>query len=155
MNGSVGRLSRNKLVERVPCYALDIVRTHLAVLRLQMYLAGLNKALEIPLLLPRLLPRLQGRQCPPKLGDEASNGLTAGNGRDGAGDADRRIEGDEPVPSRSQQSTGNSIAIASPAPSTPGTPMASNLPMDLAGRSILSTFPCGVNVNCPSLVFKV
>jgi hypothetical protein len=35
------------------------------------------------------------------------------------------------VPSRSQQSTGNSIAIASPAPSTPGTPMASNLPMDL------------------------
>ncbi|EKV08067.1 Chromatin assembly factor 1 subunit B, putative [Penicillium digitatum] len=32
--------------------------------------------------------------------------------------------------SRSQQSTGNSVVIASPAPSTPGTPMASNLPMD-------------------------
>jgi len=34
------------------------------------------------------------------------------------------------VTSRSQQSTSNTLAIASPAPSTPGTPMASNLPMD-------------------------
>ncbi|KAJ5341017.1 Chromatin assembly factor 1 subunit B [Penicillium brevicompactum] len=34
------------------------------------------------------------------------------------------------VTSRPQQSTGNALAIASPAPSTPGTPMASNLPMD-------------------------
>jgi chromatin assembly factor 1 subunit B len=34
------------------------------------------------------------------------------------------------VTSRPQQSTPNNLAIASPAPSTPGTPMASNLPMD-------------------------
>lgn len=46
----------------------------------------------------------------------------------------KRIASSSPAPpdvaSRSQQNTGNSIAIASPAPSTPGTPMASNLPMD-------------------------
>lgn len=34
------------------------------------------------------------------------------------------------VTSRHQHSTANSLAVASPAPSTPGTPMASNLPMD-------------------------
>ncbi|KAI2688837.1 hypothetical protein LCP963914a_1926 [Penicillium roqueforti] len=46
----------------------------------------------------------------------------------------KRIASSSPAPpdvtSRSQPSTANSIAIASPAPSTPGTPMASNLPMD-------------------------
>lgn len=46
----------------------------------------------------------------------------------------KRIASSSPAPpdmaSRPQHSTGNSIAIASPAPSTPGTPMASNLPMD-------------------------
>ncbi|KAJ5163076.1 Chromatin assembly factor 1 subunit B [Penicillium coprophilum] len=46
----------------------------------------------------------------------------------------KRIASSSPAPpdasSRSQQSTGNSFAIASPVPSTPGTPMASNLPMD-------------------------
>ena len=33
---------------------------------------------------------------PNKLGDDTSIGLTAGNGKDGAGDADRRIEGEDP-----------------------------------------------------------
>lgn len=46
----------------------------------------------------------------------------------------KRISSSSPAPpeitSRPQQSAGNSFAIASPAPSTPGTPMASNLPMD-------------------------
>ncbi|KAJ5174955.1 uncharacterized protein N7482_000832 [Penicillium canariense] len=45
----------------------------------------------------------------------------------------KRISSSSPAPeptSRPQQSSTNSIAIASPAPSTPGTPMASNLPMD-------------------------
>ncbi|KAJ5774247.1 Chromatin assembly factor 1 subunit B [Penicillium paradoxum] len=46
----------------------------------------------------------------------------------------KRIASSSPAPpdmaSRSQPSAGNSMAIASPAPSTPGTPMASNLPMD-------------------------
>lgn len=46
----------------------------------------------------------------------------------------KRLASSSPAPpeptSRSQQSNTNSIAIASPAPSTPGTPMASNLPMD-------------------------
>ncbi|KAJ5676236.1 Chromatin assembly factor 1 subunit B [Penicillium macrosclerotiorum] len=45
----------------------------------------------------------------------------------------KRIASSSPAPeptSRPSQSTGNSIAIASPAPSTPGTPMISNLPMD-------------------------
>ncbi|OQD66610.1 hypothetical protein PENPOL_c004G05308 [Penicillium polonicum] len=46
----------------------------------------------------------------------------------------KRIASSSPAPpdvtNRPQQNTGNSIAIASPAPSTPGTPMASNLPMD-------------------------
>jgi hypothetical protein len=31
-----------------------------------------------------------------RLGDEMSRGLTAGSGNDGAGDADRRIEGEDP-----------------------------------------------------------
>lgn len=45
----------------------------------------------------------------------------------------KRISSSSPAPeptSRLSQSTTNSIAIASPAPSTPGTPMTSNLPMD-------------------------
>ncbi|KAJ5574375.1 Chromatin assembly factor 1 subunit B [Penicillium hispanicum] len=46
----------------------------------------------------------------------------------------KRISSSSPAPpdltSRAQPSTANSVAIASPAPSTPGTPMASNLPMD-------------------------
>ncbi|KAJ5997099.1 hypothetical protein N7499_006584 [Penicillium canescens] len=46
----------------------------------------------------------------------------------------KRISSSSPAPpdmtSRPQQPTANSLAIASPAPSTPGTPMASNLPMD-------------------------
>lgn len=45
----------------------------------------------------------------------------------------KRMASGSPAPDptgRPQQSTSNSIAIASPAPSTPGTPMASNLPMD-------------------------
>ncbi|KAJ5722425.1 hypothetical protein N7488_000460 [Penicillium malachiteum] len=45
----------------------------------------------------------------------------------------KRISSSSPAPeqtSRHQHNTNNSLAIASPAPSTPGTPMASNLPMD-------------------------
>ncbi|KKK20790.1 putative chromatin assembly factor 1 subunit B [Aspergillus rambellii] len=46
----------------------------------------------------------------------------------------KRIASNSPAPPdlsiRSQPATGNSVAIASPIPSTPGTPMASNLPMD-------------------------
>lgn len=46
----------------------------------------------------------------------------------------KRISSSSPAPpdpaNKSQQSVNSSIAIASPAPSTPGTPMASNLPMD-------------------------
>jgi len=46
----------------------------------------------------------------------------------------KRIASSSPAPqeptSRPQRSTSSSYAIASPAPSTPGTPMASNLPMD-------------------------
>lgn len=46
----------------------------------------------------------------------------------------KRISSSSPAPpdmtSRAQQPTANSLAIASPAPSTPGTPMPSNLPMD-------------------------
>ncbi|KAJ5601997.1 hypothetical protein N7510_011531 [Penicillium lagena] len=46
----------------------------------------------------------------------------------------KRISSSSPAPpdltSRPPPSTTSSIAIASPAPSTPGTPMASNLPMD-------------------------
>lgn len=46
----------------------------------------------------------------------------------------KRISSSSPAPpeptSRPQPSTANPIAIASPAPSTPGTPMASGLPMD-------------------------
>ncbi|KAJ9222367.1 hypothetical protein DTO271D3_2136 [Paecilomyces variotii] len=46
----------------------------------------------------------------------------------------RRISSNSPAPpelnTRAQSATSNPIAIASPAPSTPGTPKASNLPMD-------------------------
>lgn len=46
----------------------------------------------------------------------------------------KRISSSSPAPpdmtSRPQPSAGSSMAIASPAPSTPGTPMASHLPMD-------------------------
>lgn len=46
----------------------------------------------------------------------------------------RRISSNSPAPpelnTRVQSATSNPIAIASPAPSTPGTPKASNLPMD-------------------------
>ncbi|KAL4796588.1 WD40-repeat-containing domain protein [Aspergillus venezuelensis] len=46
----------------------------------------------------------------------------------------RRISRSSPAPPdlsiRSQPATSNSVAVASPAPSTPGTPMTSNLPMD-------------------------
>ncbi|KAL4820596.1 WD40-repeat-containing domain protein [Aspergillus spinulosporus] len=46
----------------------------------------------------------------------------------------RRISRSSPAPPdlsvRSQPATSNSVAVASPAPSTPGTPMASHLPMD-------------------------
>lgn len=45
----------------------------------------------------------------------------------------RRISSNSPAPqdpNARSQPTSNSMAIASPAPSTPGTPMASNLPMD-------------------------
>lgn len=47
----------------------------------------------------------------------------------------KRISSSSPAPpdlttSRSQHSANNSVTIASPAPSTPSTPMASNLPMD-------------------------
>ncbi|KAJ5232265.1 Chromatin assembly factor 1 subunit B [Penicillium chermesinum] len=46
----------------------------------------------------------------------------------------KRISSSSPAPpdpaNKSQQAMNSSIAIASPAPSTPGTPMASNLPMD-------------------------
>ena len=37
---------------------------------------------------------------PSRPGEGTSSGLTAGNGKDGAGDADRRIEGDEPKDER-------------------------------------------------------
>ena len=44
---------------------------------------------------------------PPKiLGDGTSKGLTAGNGREGAGDAERRIDGDEPKEDRRLCETG-------------------------------------------------
>jgi hypothetical protein len=114
---------------------------------------------------------------PTRLGEDVSIGFTAGNGRDGAGDAERRIEGDEPNEDRRLCDTGGGSmgrleAIGVPGVEGAGEAIAREFAVGcwgrlvisggaglleeirLAGRSILWIFPCGVNVNWPSLVFK-
>ncbi|KAL4869256.1 hypothetical protein BDV12DRAFT_168170 [Aspergillus spectabilis] len=64
----------------------------------------------------------------------------------------RRISRGSPAPPdlsiRSQPATSNSVAVASPAPSTPGTPMTSHLPMDppLMSHSRRSSFSSSPNI---------
>lgn len=112
------------------------------------------------------------------LGDETSMGFTAGNGRDGAGDAERRIEGDEPNEERRLWDTGGGSigrleAIGVPGVEGAGDAIAIELlvlccgllvgsggaglldAMRLAGKSIFRTLPWGVRVNWPSLVFRL
>ena len=70
---------------------------------------------------------------PPRLGEETSNGLTAGNGRDGAGDADRRMEGDEPNEERRLCETGGGSMGRLEAIGVPG--------VEGAGEAIAMEFP--------------
>lgn len=69
---------------------------------------------------------------PRRLGDETSNGLTAGKGKDGAGDAERRIEGDEPNEERRLCETGGGSIGRLEAIGVPG--------VEGAGEAIESAF---------------
>jgi hypothetical protein len=107
-----------------------------------------------------------------KLGDEIS-GLTAGRGRDGAGEADRRKEGDEPKDDRRLEvmaggSIGNGVVSGVPGFEGAGEAMARVLALarcmsggaglfeDIRrlGKSILLNFPCVDKVHVPSLSFN-
>lgn len=113
-----------------------------------------------------------------RLGEEISNGFTAGKGMEGAGEADLRIEGEDPKEERRLRETGGGsigkgTVIGVPGVDGPGEEAGIELlvvdctrfPMSggaglfddirLAGRSILWNFPWEVNVNCPSFVFSV
>lgn len=111
------------------------------------------------------------------LGDD-SMGLTAGKGKDGAGDTDRRIDGEEPKDDRRLWLTaggfiGKARAVGVPGVEGAGDATASDgasatncariptsggagLFEDIlrAGRSILVNLPCWDSVNCPSLVLR-
>ena len=109
------------------------------------------------------------------LGDEMSRGLTAGSGNDGAGDADRRIDGEDPneerrLWDRGGGSMGKFIALGVPGVEGAGDAMGSALGWDLLlisagagllegirrpGRSIFKNFPWDVRVNWPSFVFRL
>lgn len=110
---------------------------------------------------------------------EKSIGLTAGKGKAGDGDVERRIEGEElkelrllaariggfigrenPVGVPGVDGAGDAIAIADP--------ISNSLPLWKSGgaglledtrlrggRSILESFPCCERENCPSLDFSV
>ena len=111
-----------------------------------------------------------------RLGDEIS-GLTAGNGSDGAGEADRRNDGDEPKDDRrleasSGGSMGSGVVKGVPGFDGAGEAMARLLLLALEarcgisagaglfdeirrpGRSILLNLPCVDNVAVPSLSFR-
>ena len=116
---------------------------------------------------------------PRRPGEGTSSGLTAGKGRDGAGEADRRIDGEEPKDERRLCDTGGGSmgkfeVIGVPGVEGAGDTMAAAElgtvgweriegsggaglleEMRLAGRSILRNFPWEVRVNCPSFVFKL
>ena len=109
-----------------------------------------------------LIPRV------PILGEGTSSGLTAGSGNDGAGDADRRMDGEEPNDDRRLCDTGGgSIGRFKPR-GVPGVDGAGEVMavellvgggllvdsgaglldgMRLAGKSIFKNFPCDVSVN--------
>lgn len=113
-----------------------------------------------------------------RLGDD-SIGFTAGNGKDGAGDADRLWDGEEPNDDRrlcdiAGGFMGRGRVVGVPGVEGAGEAMAidgrsadnwdrrlksggAGLFDDgrLAGRSILAILPCCANENWPSLVFKV
>lgn len=102
------------------------------------------------------------------LGDGASSGLTAGSGKDdAAGDADRRIDGEEPNEDRRLCDTGGGFigkfkGFGVPGADGVGEVMAAELVgggllvgsgaglldgMRLAGKSIFKNLPCDVSVN--------
>lgn len=108
-------------------------------------------------------------------------GITAGNGIDGAGDAERRMEGDDIAPNDERrlfdvgggciagkardcgvpgiEGTGEPILRAESAANEARTPKSGGTGLfeDIrrAGRSIFVTLLCGSSANLPSLVFNV
>ena len=109
-----------------------------------------------------LIPRV------PILGDGTSSGLTAGSGNDGAGDADRRMDGEEPNDDRRLCDTGGGSIGRFEARGVPGVDGAGEViavellvgggllvgsgaglldGIRLAGKSIFKNFPCEVSVN--------
>jgi len=110
-----------------------------------------------------------------KLGDDIS-GRTAGSGRDGAGDAERRNEGEEPNDDRRLDwmaggSIGSGVVRGVPGLEGAGDPIARLFAlafearaisggaglfedMRLPGKSILLNLPCVDNVHVPSFSFK-
>lgn len=107
-------------------------------------------------------------------GDGASSGLTAGNGMDAAGDADRRIDDDENDDRRLCDTGGGSMGSVEGF-GVPGVDGAGEVTVTdalvgcerlgsgaglldgirRAGRSIFKNLPCEVRVNWPSLVFRL
>ena len=106
----------------------------------------------------------------PRLGDEISIGLTAGRGSEGAGEAERRIDGEEPNEERrlcdtAGGSIGNEAVMGVPGFDGTGEPTERDVfafeidlaplsggaglfdDMRRAGRSILWNFPCVVRLN--------
>ena len=110
-------------------------------------------------------------------GDETSRGLTAGNGMADAGDAERRIDGEEPKEDRRLIVTGGGSIGSGPVFGVPGVEgtgdeIAIELLVDWfrvpksggaglldeirrEGISILRNLPWDDSVNCPSFVFSV
>lgn len=112
-----------------------------------------------------------------RLGEEIS-GRTAGKGSDGAGEADRRIAGDEPKDDRLLEavrggSMGKGVVMGVPGFEGAGEAIARPVALAvdecrctvstgtglcvetlLPGRSILLNFPCVERVHVPSLSFK-
>jgi hypothetical protein len=116
---------------------------------------------------------------PPKSpGEDTSSGFTAGSGIAGAGEADRRIDGEEPKEDRRLRETGGGsmgrgAVIGVPGVDGPGDEMAMELDVEdwfrlprsggaglldemrRDGRSILWNLPWDESVNCPSFVLSV
>lgn len=117
---------------------------------------------------------------PRRLGEDDSSGFTAGSGREAAGEADLRIEGEEPKEDRRLCETGGGsigkVVVVMGVPGVDGAGEATAIEaaaddgcvlelksggaglfddIRLAGRSILWILPCEFKVNWPSFVFRV
>jgi hypothetical protein len=115
---------------------------------------------------------------PLRPGDVTSRGLTAGRGKDGAGEAERRMFGEELKEDLRLCDTGGGSIGRCDVIGVPGVEGAgeatatellvagwdriersggAGLPREMrrAGKSILRNFPCEVRVNWPSFVFRL